>query len=217
MEIYITDLTTNESIQIPMMPEKIPVTYEGNFLSYDVLRIGEVKIPSGSKLTGIKWDGIFPGEARKNESYVTEWKEPKEFHNWLEAIKNNGHKVRVLITETPINLDVYLSTYSPEFSGGFGDITYSLAFFEGKDIDITCESDTTTTAVTPVAEERSSTPETPTEQKSTYTVIDGDCLWDIADAHLGDPTRWPEIYELNKDTIGDDPNLIYPGQVYTLP
>ncbi|MBC3798020.1 LysM peptidoglycan-binding domain-containing protein [Acetobacterium tundrae] len=215
MEIYITDLTTNESIQIPMLPEKIPVTFEGSFLSYDVLNVGEVKIPSGSKLTGIKWDGIFPGESRKNEPYVTNWKEPKEFHNWLNNIKINQHKLRILITETPINLDVYLESYVPEFSGGFGDISYNVSFFEGKDINISIEVKDAGAATVP--DERPTAPDPPAEQKSTYTVVSGDCLWDIAGAQLGDPTRWPEIYDLNRDVIGDDPNLIYPGQVYTLP
>lgn len=60
------------------------------------------------------------------------------------------------------------------------------------------------------------TPE-PAPAGNTYTVVEGDTLWDIAAAHLGDPNRYPEIYELNKGVIGDDPNLILPGQVLTLP
>lgn len=217
MEIYITDLTTNESVQIPMMPEKISVAYENNFLSYDVLRVGEVKFPSGVKLTGIKWDGTFPGEARKNQPYVTNWVDPKEFHNWLDKIKLNGTKVRVLITETPINFDNYLASYAADFEGGYGDIKYSISFIQAKDINITDETEVVTPAAEPPEEERPTPPPPPPEQKRTYTVVSGDCLWDIAAAQLGNPNRWPEIYELNKGVIGGNPNLIYPGQVYTLP
>ncbi|MFB6556555.1 LysM peptidoglycan-binding domain-containing protein, partial [Streptomyces sp. NPDC056405] len=32
-----------------------------------------------------------------------------------------------------------------------------------------------------------------------YTVVEGDTLWDIAAAHLGDALKWPRIYALNKD------------------
>lgn len=51
---------------------------------------------------------------------------------------------------------------------------------------------------------------------ATYTVKSGDCLWNIAKKHLGDGAKYNEIYNLNKDKI-KNPNLIYPGQVLTLP
>ncbi|MEG1904893.1 MAG: LysM peptidoglycan-binding domain-containing protein, partial [Bacteroidales bacterium] len=60
-------------------------------------------------------------------------------------------------------------------------------------------------------------PPPPPVQKRGYTVVPGDCLWYIAEEQLGDPYRWPEIYEMNRDVIGGNPDLIYPGQVYTLP
>jgi len=55
------------------------------------------------------------------------------------------------------------------------------------------------------------------EVATTYTVEDGDTLWEIADEQLGDPTAWPEIWERNEgDDMGggrtfDDPDLIVPG------
>ena len=59
--------------------------------------------------------------------------------------------------------------------------------------------------------------ETQTAPKpKTYTVQPGDCLWNIAKKNLGDGSRWPEIYNLNKDKI-KNPNLIYGGQVLTMP
>lgn len=50
-----------------------------------------------------------------------------------------------------------------------------------------------------------------------YTVKAGDTLYGIARTHLGDEDRWREIYNLNKTTIGSNPHLIYPGQVFRLP
>lgn len=44
----------------------------------------------------------------------------------------------------------------------------------------------------------------------------GDSLWTIAGQYLGDPTRWPAIYRLNRGIL-DDPRLIRPGQVLRLP
>ena len=52
---------------------------------------------------------------------------------------------------------------------------------------------------------------------ATYTVAEGDTLWDIADEQLGEPEAWPEIWERNAgDDMGggrtfDDPDVILPG------
>jgi nucleoid-associated protein YgaU len=51
----------------------------------------------------------------------------------------------------------------------------------------------------------------------TYVVQSGDSLSKIAKALLGDAKRWPEIYEANKALIGDNPNLIHPGQKLVIP
>lgn len=57
----------------------------------------------------------------------------------------------------------------------------------------------------------------PSPSTSTYTVRPGDTLSAIARATLGDGNRWREIYDLNRDVLGDNPNLIYPGSVLRLP
>ena len=51
----------------------------------------------------------------------------------------------------------------------------------------------------------------------TYTVDSGDNLSAIAKQELGDANRWREIYELNKDVIGNNPDLIQPGMELKLP
>lgn len=48
-------------------------------------------------------------------------------------------------------------------------------------------------------------------------VLIGDTLWSIAADIFGDPYKWCEIYEMNKDVIGDNPSLIYKGQYLQIP
>ena len=50
----------------------------------------------------------------------------------------------------------------------------------------------------------------------TYTVVAGDSLSKIAKREYGDASKWPAIYEANRDQI-KNPDLIQPGQVLTLP
>ncbi len=50
-----------------------------------------------------------------------------------------------------------------------------------------------------------------------YTVASGDSLSAIAKKFYDDANQWPAIWKANKETIGDDPNRIRPGQVLTIP
>lgn len=52
----------------------------------------------------------------------------------------------------------------------------------------------------------------------TYTVVRGDCLWNIAKKkeHYANPFAWPKIYSANRDQI-KNPDLIYPKQIFKIP
>jgi nucleoid-associated protein YgaU len=50
----------------------------------------------------------------------------------------------------------------------------------------------------------------------TYTVVKGDSLSKIAKREYGDPNKWRTLYEANRDLV-KDPDLIYPGQLLSVP
>lgn len=54
------------------------------------------------------------------------------------------------------------------------------------------------------------------EPQGSHTVVDDDTLWDLAQQYYSDPWEWRVIWEANRSEI-DDPNLIYPDQVLTIP
>ena len=71
------------------------------------------------------------------------------------------------------------------------------------------ETATETAAETAVAEEPAAAP-------SSVTVQPGFTLWRIATETLGEGVLYVQVFEANKDQIRD-PDLIYPGQVFTIP
>ncbi|MDP3507319.1 MAG: LysM peptidoglycan-binding domain-containing protein [Candidatus Melainabacteria bacterium] len=50
-----------------------------------------------------------------------------------------------------------------------------------------------------------------------YTIRSGDNLWNIAKDNLGDATKWGDIYKMNADVLGANPELIRPGTTIQLP
>ena len=155
MDIYLTNLITSDRLRFPMLPTEISVKLANQFGNYTILNIGEVKIPSGTSLDSISWNGIFPGEKRKKAPYVFDWQDPKAIYRWIDNLKTQHGKpvkARLLITETPINCDVYLSSFTGTPTGGYGDINYSIALIQAKDIRIS-----TDTAATPTTLNHSAT------------------------------------------------------------
>ncbi len=68
-----------------------------------------------------------------------------------------------------------------------------------------------------VAAQPTATPPPPTPVVQTYTVHDGDTLPSLAAEFYGDANKWTVIYDANRTTIGNDPNVIQSGAQLTIP
>lgn len=219
MDIYITEIETGARLALSMLPEKTKQKGDAAFQIYDIINVGEVRIPRGTNLLTFSWNGTLPGKSRRNASYIKTqyWQSPEEIQNIWERWRKEGTKLRLMVTETPINHDVYLDGYTAEATGGNGDYEYTISFVEAKPIEVYTVSELNIKPKAQTNATSSSTrPPAPKAAAKTYTVKSGDSLWKIAQATLGKGGRYMEIYNLNKDKI-KNPSLIYPGQVLTLP
>jgi nucleoid-associated protein YgaU len=204
-----------------MLPEKINVHTGATFQSYNVLSIGAVKIPSGNELTGFSWDGILPGENRKGAPYIKEWVDPKAAQSLWSVYRDKKKKLKLLITETPVNHNVYLEGYDVDYEGGYGDYQYKIEFTQARDLKVYAEGERSggeaESNYPPLLNKPAETTRTEPEPAKTHTVKSGETLWGIAQKYLGKGSRYPEIHAINQPPMGPDPSLIYPGQVLNLP
>lgn len=220
MDIYLTNLTNGDRLRFPMLPTEVSIKMANQFANYTILSIGEVQLPSGTSLDTISWSGIFPGQKRAGSRapYIFDWQDPKAIYRWIEQLKTQYGmpvKARLLITESPINCDVYLSSFTGTPTGGYGDINYSISLIQAKDIRISIAGNQAKQERQPTTAAAPARPSPPAAK--TYTVKKGDSLWKIAQSCYGNGSNYSKIYDANSGLIGSNPNLIYPGQVLTIP
>lgn len=216
MDIYLTDKATGDQIGLSMLPTKLKQKGSARYQSYDFLQVGEVRLPNGTRLNTYSWSGTLPGEAMKGLSFVKEqlWQHPKELVATLERWRTEGAVLVLMVTETWINGEVTISDFSPTPSGGLGNVDYSITLQQYREAQVFTVAELQDQ---PVALANQPAARAAAPAPNTYTVVKGDSLWAIAKRFLGAGSRYGEIYALNKDVIGKDPGLIYPGQVLTLP
>ncbi|CEP67891.1 LysM domain [Moorella glycerini] len=206
-------------IHFPINPERITAQTGNKMQTFEVIALGDIALPRGIVPTRFSWEGFFPGEARKNLPFIKSWRPPKDIVGDISAIRASGEKVRLLVTETPINHDVYFDgedSFQHEWRGGYGDCWYSIRLVQARDLIVMTDAERQAKLGNASVGQQTAARPAPPPPK-TYTVKPGDTLWAIAKKTLGDGSRWKEIYQANLSVIGKDPSLIFPGQTLRIP
>lgn len=214
-QMWLTANGESEKMRFPVLPELIKVTYGATTKSVDISGLGEIVIKQDRKAIAIEFESFFPA-ARFPGIQVESITSPQTLKNKVENWKNSDKPAHFLITGTDINFYCIIESFPCEEHGGdIGTIYYSLKLKEYREVSARQVKVNVTTRKASVPAQTQTRTDNRVQPK-TYTVVKGDCLWNIAAKHLGSGSRYTEIADLNRDII-KNPNLIYPGQVLKLP
>ena len=212
-----TLIVGGREINIPVLPAKLNVSSPGKNERVTVLELGEVLLLRKKGLRILSWESFFP--VSKAPYTVGQIRDPVSIVQAIQKARDQKSPVRFLITGTDLDCNLRMGIDSFEYeerSGELGDLYYTIKLYEWKDISpkrIVLPEKKEEPAKTQEPER----PGTPEQTSKTYTVKPGDCLWNIAKAIYGKGSEYTKIYNANKGVIGSNPNLIYPGQVFTIP
>ena len=209
MEFWIQQDNSGK-IQLPVKPSEFTVTVTHRNTVVNVIQLGDINLMGKTGLREITLASFFPAKDY-NFSNNSSRKEPLTYVEQLETWRKSGSPIRVIITGV-LNMEATIESFSYGEQDATGDIYYTLYIKEYKKIK-------TKKATVTIATVKPSTRATKAPEASsgkTYTVVRGDCLWNIAKRFYGNGAQYTKIYNANRDKI-KNPNLIYPGQVLTIP
>lgn len=194
----------------PVNPEEVNISRQKGLETINVLSYGEYDFPQGERIKEISFSSFFPKVYDKSYCKYANIPDPLDAMNLLNTFLAAKTPLRLIITETPINVPVFLATHNTTLRGAeTGDILFDVTFRTWRDLKISTKSGSKGTKTASRTDLK--------EPAKTYTVKTGDSLSKIAKLELGNSSQWKRIYDLNKKTIGNNPNLITPGQKLVMP
>ena len=219
---------------MPETPSKLTVKIKGKNTTLELLNEGEINFLRTPGLTEITLPLTFP--------MLTASRRPEYYLNLLEKAKTGRSTTQFIMTRTTpngrllfdTNIKVSVEDYTISESATNGlDVSVEVNLKQYRDygtktIKVETEAKKTTAAVTQQTQTQKQTTTTKTAtvtkeraattapKATTYTVKKGDTLWGISKKFLGNGAKYNLIYNANKGKI-KNPNLIYVGQVLTIP
>ncbi|MBN2981961.1 LysM peptidoglycan-binding domain-containing protein [Cohnella algarum] len=213
MDIYLID-ASGEKFHFPVNPEEISIRRDKQFETFNILSLGEVDAAQQEKVKEIAFSSFFPKTYDPSYCRYQDLPDPRTAMNQLTIWMNSRQPVRLLVTDTGVNVLVYVAAHTSMFRGGEpDDIAFDVTFRTWRDMKVRGAAAAAAVSGQTVKAARPDTKPVP----KVYTVVSGDTLSGIAKRELGSSSKWSAIYEKNKAQIGSDPNRIFPGQKLVMP
>lgn len=201
-------------LRIPVLPEKIKVTYSNKDDTEYVYGVGEVTVIKHAGAAKIQFESFFPKYACQGS--VSSPTAPNTCAKFMITLM--GLSTYATFTYTggphPISMKVRVKYEEYEQGGDPNAIYYTLTMTEYvvtsvRKINLNSSGKATVSSKKSTSSSKSSS--------KTYTVKKGDSLWNIAKKYYGNGAKYTTIYNANKKVIGSNPNVIKAGMVLTIP
>lgn len=205
--IVLKNTDTGQVLTLPVTPRSYPMEAGRGVERLDMAQTGQIALPGLRQLFAGTLEFELPAAPRP---YMTAGAaaNPQYYLELLTAWSREANLCRYIVTGTGVNIPVLLGALEYGEKDGTNDVQCKLPLYEYRVLeDVTVER---TTQNYNRATEASAQPET----AQRYTVARGDSLWAICRRVYGDGTL---AYKLAMANGIANPNLIYPGQVLTLP
>lgn len=208
----------NKTYRLPVNPEELNKSSVQAIERYQILKLGQIAIPTHMELTEYSFEVEFPHEALHYVETSGNFKDADYYLNLFSKWRNDLAHVRFIASNgigDDINSLVLIEELKEvEKAGEEGDKYISFKLLEykkyGKKSVVVQQSGIAVASTAKVEVPVSVNP----KSTGSYTVVSGDSLWAIAKKYYGDGSKYNKIVTANSIK---NPNLIYPGQKLVIP
>lgn len=119
---------------LPVNPSAIKISVPSRNESNEVVKLGEITQLAKKGLKSISFDSFFPLDT--HFSYVNDgstFLKPEAYVELIEEAMDSLKPIRLIITDTKINMLVSIDEFSPSIEDSTGDYNYSITFKEYKE------------------------------------------------------------------------------------
>lgn len=213
---------------LPIAPDKLQIKINNANKTVTLINEGEINILKKAELTEVEFECVIPQIQYPFATYKSGFKNANYFLDYFEELKTGKKPFQFIVCrQMPngkklfnTNMKVSMEDYkvTEDAKEGF-DLTVKVKLKQWRDYGTkTINIQIAASKPKASAEPQRETNNSPAPASSqTYTVVKGDCLWNISKKFYGNGSKYMVIYNANKGVIGGNPNLIYPGQVLTIP
>lgn len=134
MDIFLSINNREQVIKLPVLPSDFTIQTGMKNETYDTIGQGEIKLIGLPSLRAISLSSFFPAKDYpflKDVTYKA-W----EYVELLEQWKERRVPIRIVITDTPINMSCSIESFEYGIEDGTGDIYYTLALSDFKFVQL---------------------------------------------------------------------------------
>jgi LysM repeat protein len=217
-----------DSMLLPVAPSKLSISIDNKNKTMVLINEGEINVLKKAGLTDISFTAMLPQTKYPFAVYKNGFQKADAFLDKLEQLKTSQKPFQFIVSRTypngkllfDTNIKVSLEDYKiiEDSKNGF-DVNVEIKLKQYRDygtktVNVTIKQDK------PVATVQNTRPAetspTPKVTPKTHKVVSGDTLWGLAKKYYGDGSKYMKIFNANTGIL-KNPNLIYVGQVLTIP
>lgn len=200
---------TSKELILPVTPAKYVWRHLTKIEVVSLDQVGEASLHGGPKLGDCTLENVLLPAQEYPFMVPGGQAAPYVYLETLEAWCDKGARLQWMVSATPVNASVIIEEISQGERDGTNDVYVTIILRQWKRLE------TPVLAVSGGGADTARDSQTGSAAAKNYTVQPGDCLWTIAEQYYGSGSQYKKLAAANPDI--KNPNLIYPGQVLTIP